>query len=189
MARLAETPADAADAMWLTWRCGQLPCLTVSPNRRRNDFVARKSLYVKAIHPRVPIASAAPGAGAQGEHIVGYRAQLIDQVSLRFAVEGVEDANHPDELYNLSPTFAQLHEHLQRRFRELAGVHGSEREALVLKLFNAPPTSGRSRRRGLDGPCSSRGPPQWRKGIRRCSPPSSMWAIGCLGEVIGVGIR
>ena len=59
-------------------------------------------------------------------------------------------ANRPDELYDLSPTFSQLHDQLQRGFRELAGAERTEREALILRLFNAPPTSRRSRRRSLD---------------------------------------
>ena len=35
--------------------------------------------------------AAITGAGPQRKHIVGYRAKLIHQVSLRFAVEGVEE--------------------------------------------------------------------------------------------------
>jgi hypothetical protein len=59
-------------------------------------------------------------------------------------------ANHPDELHELSPTFARLQEQLQLGFRELTGARGTERAALVLRLFTAPPTSRQSRRRGLD---------------------------------------
>jgi molybdopterin/thiamine biosynthesis adenylyltransferase len=64
-------------------------------------------------------------------------------------------AHGDDELRELSPTFAAALRDLQSEFRTLTRTAPDEAQVLVLRLADAPPTSVRSRRRGVQ---SSRPP-------------------------------
>jgi molybdopterin/thiamine biosynthesis adenylyltransferase len=59
-------------------------------------------------------------------------------------------AHDHNDLGELSPAFASSLQQLQYAFRELAGTPADEAQVLVLRFFDGPPTSVRSRRRGLD---------------------------------------
>lgn len=54
------------------------------------------------------------------------------------------------ELNALSPRFASTLAHLRQDFRDLAGTAAEESQIIVLRLFDAPPASVRSRRRSGD---------------------------------------
>jgi molybdopterin/thiamine biosynthesis adenylyltransferase len=60
-------------------------------------------------------------------------------------------AHTQEELRELSPTFAAALHTLQSGFREQAHIDRDESIVLVLRFFDAPPTSVRSRRRSVDG--------------------------------------
>jgi len=55
-------------------------------------------------------------------------------------------AHNDGELRDLSPAFPTSLSDLQMRFRELMGTEPEESQVLILRLFEAPPTSVRSRR-------------------------------------------
>jgi molybdopterin/thiamine biosynthesis adenylyltransferase len=60
-------------------------------------------------------------------------------------------AQNDAELHRLSPTYPMSLGELQTRFRALARTEPGESQVLVLRLFDAPPASVRSRRRGFPG--------------------------------------
>jgi hypothetical protein len=64
-------------------------------------------------------------------------------------------AHSDDELHNLSPAFATSLRDLQERFQALTKTEPDESQVLVLRLFDGPPPSVRSRRRVLDRPAAS----------------------------------
>lgn len=60
-------------------------------------------------------------------------------------------ARTPEDLSELSETYAPSLDRLQCAFRDLARTEPDESQVLVLRLFDGPDTSVRSRRRSLEG--------------------------------------